>query len=208
MLTEHGGRGTIHVSLQKIEASQPHVSLGIARPERCGSTQGVGGRLEAIVVERHQSQRRLSLRQIGLQLHGSPGRRLPLSNGFLTGTVAEIDHEDRAGAKCRPSLGELIGTARSDSTRLNAALKRAVGAGAQGSTLRLERPSRKRPLALLIAPMELEANSIGVPAAMVLISDPDRRAAPPKERLMEAYGLTAAEARVAQLLLREVGGLV
>jgi len=101
--------------------------------------------------------------------------------------------------------GELIGTARSDATRLSVALKRAVGAGAQGSSLRLERPSRKRPLALLIAPMELEANSIRVPAALVLINDPDRHAEPPKERLMEAYGLTAAEARVAQLLLRGEG---
>jgi DNA-binding CsgD family transcriptional regulator len=118
-------------------------------------------------------------------------------------TLAQAICSDTDGLSIH--AGELIGTARSDSTRLNAALKRAVGAGAQSSSLRLERPSRKRPLTLLIAPMELETNSIRVPAALVLINDPDRRAAPPKERLIDAYGLTAAEARVAQLLLRGEG---
>jgi DNA-binding CsgD family transcriptional regulator len=96
---------------------------------------------------------------------------------------------------------ELVATGKPDSTRLNFALRRAVNAG-QGTSLRLERPSQRRPLSVVISPLQLPAGYTIAPAALVLINDLDRSAAPPRERLMQAYGLTVAEAGVAQLLLR------
>jgi len=97
--------------------------------------------------------------------------------------------------------GELVATAKPDTMRLSQALKRAVDGG-QGASLRLERPSQRRPLSLLITPLQVPPGFPTTPAALVMINDPERSAAPPKERLMQAYGLTAAEAGVAQLLLR------
>jgi DNA-binding CsgD family transcriptional regulator len=112
-----------------------------------------------------------------------------------------------ANAICRETdglslrAGELVATAKPDCARLSIALKRAVGGG-QGASLRLERPSHRRPLSLLITPLQLPVGCATAQAAMVVINDPERSAAPPRERLMQAYGLTAAEAGVAQLLLR------
>jgi DNA-binding CsgD family transcriptional regulator len=112
-----------------------------------------------------------------------------------------------ANAICRETdglslrAGELVAAAKPDSARLSVALKRAV-AGGQGASLRLERPSHRRPLSLLITPLQLPAGCATARGAMVLINDPGRSAAPPRERLMQAYGLTMAEAGVAQLLLR------
>jgi DNA-binding CsgD family transcriptional regulator len=112
-----------------------------------------------------------------------------------------------AKAICRETDGvslrgdELVATGKPDATRLNFALKRAVNAG-EGTSLRLERPSQKRPLSILIQPLPLPSGYLSAPAALVLINDPDRSAAPPRERLVQAYGLTSAEAGVARLLLR------
>jgi DNA-binding CsgD family transcriptional regulator len=88
--------------------------------------------------------------------------------------------------------------------RLNAALKCAISDG-EASAIRVERPSGRRPLSMHIAPLRGARGQAPVEAALVLIHDSDRHAVPPKQRLREAYGLTAAEAGVAQLLLRGAG---
>ena len=112
-----------------------------------------------------------------------------------------------ASAICRETdglslrAGELVAAAKPDCARLSVALKRALGGG-QGASLRIERPSRRRPLALLITPLQLSVGPASAPGAMVIINDPERSTAPPRERLMQAYGLTKAEAGVAQLVLR------
>jgi|SRR5271166_710083 len=100
--------------------------------------------------------------------------------------------------------GELIGTAGPDTIRLNFALKRAVNGG-PGASLRMERRSQRRPLSVLITPLKPTAGYPAAPAALVLINDLDRSAVPPRERLMQAYGFTLAEAGVAQLMLRGNG---
>lgn len=123
--------------------------------------------------------------------------RVSFANRIAHAIFREIDGLSLRG-------DELITTAKPDSARLNMALKRAVNEG-RGATLRLERPSQKRPLSLLITPLQLEASYMSTPAALVSINDLDRSAAPPRERLMQAYGLTLAEAGVAQLLLRGNG---
>ncbi len=98
---------------------------------------------------------------------------------------------------------QLVALGKPDSARLSCAIRCAVNGG-QDASLRVERPQR-RPVSLLIAALPLRDGYKGMPAALVLINDPDRAPAPPRVRLIQAYGLTGAEAGVAQLMLRGVG---
>ncbi len=99
---------------------------------------------------------------------------------------------------------QLLGTTASGSSQLKAALKSAIVEG-EASAIRVERPSGRRPLSMQIAPLPAGRGQVPVEAALVLIHDSDRYAVPSKQRLREAYRLTAAEAGVAQLLLRGAG---
>lgn len=123
-------------------------------------------------------------------------RRVRFANELAQAICDETD-----GLSLRGS--ELVGTRMPDTARLDEALERAVVHG-QSAMLRLARPSRKRPLSVSISPLPAAAQALGpeAPAALVLISDPERVCAFPRERLMEAYELTPAEARVTQLLLQ------
>ena len=87
---------------------------------------------------------------------------------------------------------------------MSAALKSAILEG-EASAIRVERSPGRRPLSMQIAPLRAGRPQAPVEAALVLIHDCDRYAVPPKQHLREAYGLTAAEAGVVQLLLRGAG---
>ncbi len=74
-------------------------------------------------------------------------------------------------------------------------------------TVRVRRLAPRRPLSVLLRPLGLlaEVNGSGesaLPLTLLLISDPERGAIPPAVRLMQAYGLTAAEAALTQQLLK------
>jgi DNA-binding CsgD family transcriptional regulator len=166
-----------------------------------------------IPMLREQRATRVSRRRADSQLFEAAAAATAALEQFNQG-VALIDRgchvsfaNSAASAICRETdglslrAGELVAAAKLDSARLSAALKGAVGGG-QGASLRLERPSRRRPLSLLITPLQLTGGGATVPGAMVVINDPERSAAPPRERLIQAYGLTMAEAGIAQLLLR------
>jgi DNA-binding CsgD family transcriptional regulator len=99
---------------------------------------------------------------------------------------------------------QLVGTTAAGSSRLSAALECAIREG-ETSAIRVERPSGRRPLSMQIAPLRADRGQPPFEAVLVLIHDSDRHAVPPKQRLRDAYGLTSAEAGVAQLLLRGAG---
>lgn len=95
-----------------------------------------------------------------------------------------------------------------------AALKRAVGeaalAGAgrglhAGRAMALSRPSGRRALEVLVAPLPRNEERIGIvrAAAVVFVSDPEHEQRTPRELLRQLYGLTPAEAELAAAL---VGG--
>jgi len=71
-----------------------------------------------------------------------------------------------------------------------------------GGALPVERPSGKRPYAVLVTP----THSTGLtctsqrPAAIIFVSDPEQRPRPAAEVLRNLFALTAAESRVALLL--------
>jgi len=74
---------------------------------------------------------------------------------------------------------------------------------AAGGVVRLPRPSGRRPLCALVAPlMPAPAGRLGppsgTPGAVVTLSDPERGPHPPATHLRALYGLTAAEARLLQ----------
>ncbi len=77
------------------------------------------------------------------------------------------------------------------------------GAGlSSGGSLLVSRPSGKRSYVLLICPLRagLRRHDDRQPAAVVFVSDPERHPDVPLDRLMTLYGLTRAEAQVAQRL--------
>lgn len=77
------------------------------------------------------------------------------------------------------------------------------GAGMScGGSLLVSRPSGKRPYVLLICPLRagLRRHDDRQPAAVAFVSDPERHPDAPLDRLMTLYGLTRAEAQVAQRL--------
>jgi DNA-binding CsgD family transcriptional regulator len=108
-----------------------------------------------------------------------------------------------AGDGVRIRSGRLSGAAMPDALHFSRALKSVADGGADVA-LRLHRLSGKRPLVTLI----LSARPAGATAgsrpsgALVLIADPDRAPPPAKERLSQAYGLTASESTLAQLLVQ------
>ncbi len=126
-------------------------------------------------------------------------RQLQFVNRLAQAICSETD-----GLRIRG--GELIATGMRDASRLQGALDRAITVGHEAS-LRLERPSRRRALSVLITPLRVRAGPPDMAAAFVLvtIADPDRSSLPPGARLMQAYGLTPSEAGVTRLLLAGLG---
>ena len=75
-----------------------------------------------------------------------------------------------------------------------------------GDSLLVSRPSGLRPYIVLVSPLRAGRGRLDnrQPAVVVFVSDPERMPEVPLDRLMRLYGLTRAEARLAQQL---AGGL-
>jgi DNA-binding CsgD family transcriptional regulator len=90
------------------------------------------------------------------------------------------------------------------------ALIRGAAAAASGSStanggeISLPRPSQRRPLSVLVAPLRLPDDAafrIARPLAAVFVSDPDQTSETAPDVLRRLYRLTPAEARLASLLV-------
>jgi len=91
---------------------------------------------------------------------------------------------------------------------LNRLVSGAINAGVNhlsdsGGTMLISRGLPGRPLQVLVSPLRSEALFLGngTPAAAIFITDPERKPLLPAQWLRQLYGLTQAEARLAQLLL-------
>ncbi len=129
----------------------------------------------------------------------------------LVGKAGQVYHANRlareicaAGDGLALCEGRLTGTQSPDAARLAAALRRAQYGGAT-ELLRLARPSGRRPLSVLVTAMGPTRGIAAQPqrdgGAVVWICMPERIDAPACSRLMQSYGLTAAEAGLLHLLL-------
>ncbi len=105
---------------------------------------------------------------------------------------------------------ERLGGARADETaRIEAAIGAAAG-GRGGDTVSVSRPSGRRPLAVIVAPVRRRADraalgpdSSGHAAVVVTLCDPEAQPEVLPERLRRTFGLTLAEARLASALVRD-----
>jgi DNA-binding CsgD family transcriptional regulator len=112
-------------------------------------------------------------------------------NRIAQAIIAEGDGLSVRGGTC-------VAARSDDAAALRTAIDRVLTLKESASVF-LARPSGKRALALLIAPV---GGSRRPPAALVVITDPERGCVPPKERLIQAYGLTPAEAALVRCLLQ------
>lgn len=151
-------------------------------------------------------------RALGIQQRlGADGGRSAaldrLSDGvFLVDRAARVLHANRAGEDMladagglRTEGGVLAGRRPADSVALHALM-------AGGGALRLPRSGRP-PLGVVVAPLPSGRSPFdGVqPAAFVFVSDPERRAVPPIERLRTLFGLTPMQAAFAREIVRGDG---
>jgi DNA-binding CsgD family transcriptional regulator/PAS domain-containing protein len=107
-----------------------------------------------------------------------------------------------AGDGLYQSGGVLQGRSPADSATLHAAIAACVRSGARpqsGSYISLSRAGGRAALSVFISP----ASGMfppwlgGRPAAILCVSDPERKAAPPSEELRRRFGLTPAQAALA-----------
>ena len=134
---------------------------------------------------------------------------------LLVDTGATVVHANRAadvalrrggGVMARHSV---LACDRADDT---ARLRRLVGEASEapipgpGGTLAVRRRCGRRPLSVLVAPLRGERPCpLRPPAtAIVLIADPDTNGSASDTQLRKLYGLTAAEARIAEALLEHL----
>lgn len=100
--------------------------------------------------------------------------------------------------------GRLV-PSQSSAAKLSGAVGRAADPFGIGAALRLERPSGRRSLAVLIAPLRkrggdwLEAKRAQV---MVIATDPERSPAPSQGHLVQLYGFTPTEAAICSKIVR------
>jgi DNA-binding CsgD family transcriptional regulator len=122
--------------------------------------------------------------------HATPGAEALLREG--DGLTAHRD----------PGGGLLVSAQRPAERAALARLVAAAAAGAPGGRLRVTRPCDGPPHDLLVVPLQGEA-AAGAPKAAIVFGLPDH--APAIATLRAAFGLTQAEARVAQHLARGQG---
>ena len=110
----------------------------------------------------------------------------------------------------RLEQGKLIANVSSESAALDAMISAATqtanGKGlSAGGTILIGRENR-RPLSITVVPLPYTLSMLERrPAAVLFVSDPDQNSELPPDLLQRCYGLTAAEARLAVLLVEGRG---
>jgi DNA-binding CsgD family transcriptional regulator len=107
--------------------------------------------------------------------------------------------------------GSLTTAVPAETQRLRQLIHAAVHAGngaglEEGDTMLASRPSGLRPYVVLVSPIRAGRRRLDErrPAALVFVADPEQKPELPVDRLIRLYGLTPAEAQLAQHL---AGGL-
>lgn len=114
---------------------------------------------------------------------------------LLVNRAAEHILADADGLGLRRGRLEAAGT-RAQRTLERAVYSAARRTGDRGGACLIERPSGKRPLRVVVAPLGLSFGS----CALLLIDDPERQPSTPAADLSRLFGLTAAEAQTALAL--------
>lgn len=100
--------------------------------------------------------------------------------------------------------GALSPAQRGEEALLHQLIQRTAAPGPQaGGAVTVRRRSERRPFGLLVAPLRLLSDSLGIECAtaVIFVSDPEEGHPPPTTILRTLYGLTAAEARIAAAIV-------
>jgi DNA-binding CsgD family transcriptional regulator len=98
--------------------------------------------------------------------------------------------------------GWLYAANPSENATLQQLLRTSLALSARsGAAFQVSRPSRTRPLGLVVTPLRIERSFMRGPAACVFIDDPERERETPRDLLKQLYGLTGREAELAALLM-------
>jgi DNA-binding CsgD family transcriptional regulator len=172
-----------------ISRLMPHLVRALQVSLRLEILRGEAAAMEALIE-------RLPL---GVVLVDGAGRVLQV-NGAAEAILAEGDGLTVAG-------GRLAAPTTAETARLRRLIGEADrtsrGEGAQaGGAMPLPRPSGKRPLAILVAPLRSEDGPLETPRAraIVFVGDPERRPQMPAELLARLYRLTPRQAALMERL--------
>jgi DNA-binding CsgD family transcriptional regulator len=157
----------------------------------------VQARLEESTAIAHSALDALEVVQAPVMLLDAQGRVLHAS----AAAVRLLDAKDGLSVG---GMGALRAATPALSARLAELLDRAGGRSGESGALRLSRPSGKPDLTLIAIPLRPDCMGGGArqPAILLQMTDPLARATPEPSLLMEAFGLTMAEAGLATDLTR------
>lgn len=198
------------------------VGLVVQRPERLGAfgdaelatLTAIGAHLDHAVrlAGRHHHATLVA----GLRGHALDSLAIGVMLLDAAGEVVEMNREARAMvarqdglilAQRRLSAREPRDRAMLQRLVAEALERRVAGVPRPGGTMRVERDGGRAPYLVAIVPGRIGDLDVAGPGlgALVLIRDPDTGPDLPIDGLREAYGLTAAEARLAARLARRPG---
>lgn len=195
------------------------VVLGISRPARCGRYTNRELAVLRQALPHLQRSMQISFRLGDLQSYKTAYETLwdSMASGvILLDRDSKVLWANQAASSTLTSddgLANRNGCLAAASAKENIALQALISAAvatsqgrhlSPGGSLSLSRPSRARPLALLISPIRLEPGFVRRPAAVVFVTDPGRQPVAASEVLRQLYGLTRREAALAALLVRVV----
>jgi DNA-binding CsgD family transcriptional regulator len=163
-------------------AAQFNLRLGEARLAEASTAEALDGLTPAVIIVGGDSQ-------------------VQFVNSAASAIVAEADglSIDRTGLRAAVAA---------ESAVLRKLIARAAaGTPAAGGMLTLSRPSQRRPLAVLVAPLQRRPAWFvdHGPRAIVSVVDPEQAPVVPEKYLQRLYGLTRAEAAITVQILRGQG---
>jgi len=120
-------------------------------------------------------------------------------SGVILHANTNADEVFAAGDGLRVQLGRLETASTSQTQALNTLINDVI-AGGPGGAIPLARPSPRRPLHIVVAPLRHADDFAHAKdsAVMVFVTDPERHPKIPTEHLRALFGFSAAESRLAQ----------
>ncbi len=201
-----------HIASGQMGLASVHRPRGQGRydeAERQCAIEFIPHLIQAIQV-RHKLTQADIQRQIGLDgLERSQTAAIVVTgNGIILHANKDAEAMLQAGDAIRSVSGQLAAATKSATERLTMLIRGAIDtaagrSGSAGGTVAIPRPNRP-PLTVLVAPFRPAQEGAGapVPAALLFLRDPERAPGSPSAALQQLFGLTAAEATIANYLTR------
>lgn len=183
---------------RRSETATPHQVRRLARlAPHLARAARIQRRLSGLELARRTAEAALDRLAAGIVVTDAQARVL-----FVNAAAQRII--DKADGLAIGRGGALAAVQRSEEAQLHQLIRRTTAPDSHGGgALAVRRRSEKRPFGLLVAPLRLLSDGLGLEraTAVVFISDPEEGHPPPTTILRTLYGLTSAEARVAAAIV-------